>query len=123
MMDPAKPVETPEDGEALAADPAPVPSATSLPDTAPSQQADPYWLLRDVHVELTLEIGRRRMRVAEVLKLGVGHTLELNKAAGEPVDVYVNGQLLGRGEPIVVGDRYGVRLTELVAGESSERPS
>ena len=50
----------------------------------------------------------------DVLRLGVGATIELDKAAGEPVDIYVNGQLLGRGEAVVVGDRYGVRITEVL---------
>jgi flagellar motor switch protein FliN/FliY len=73
-----------------------------------------FRLLHDVEVELTLEIGRRKMRIADVLKLAPGSTLELSKSAGEPLDVFINGQLLGRGEAVVVGDRYGLRLTELV---------
>jgi flagellar motor switch protein FliN/FliY len=73
-------------------------------------------LLQDVEVEITLEIGRRRLRIADVLKLAGGQTLELSKAAGEPLDIFVNGRLLGRGEAIVMGDRYGVRITEIVAG-------
>jgi flagellar motor switch protein FliN/FliY len=72
-------------------------------------------LLQDVEVEITLEIGRRRLRIADVLKLAVGQTLELSKAAGEPLDIFVNGRLLGRGEAIVMGDRYGVRITEIVS--------
>jgi|SRR5580658_5973288 flagellar motor switch protein FliN/FliY len=75
-------------------------------------------LLKDVEVEITLEIGRRRLRIADVLKLATGQTLELAKAAGEPLDIFVNGRILGRGEAIVVGDHYGVRITELVATES-----
>ena len=72
-------------------------------------------LLKDVEVEITLEIGRRRLRIADVLKLTRGQTLELSKAAGEPLDIFVNGRLLGRGEAIVMGDRYGVRITEIVS--------
>ena len=71
-------------------------------------------LLHDVEVEVTLEIGRRRMRIADVRKLGPGQTLELDKQAGEPLELFVNGRLIGRGEAIVVGDRYGVRITEIV---------
>jgi len=74
-------------------------------------------LLKDVEVEITLEIGRRRLRIVDVLKLATGQTLELAKAAGEPLDIFVNGRILGRGEAIVVGDHYGVRITELVATE------
>ena len=66
-------------------------------------------------MEVTLEIGRRRLRIADILKLSAGQTLELSKAAGEPLDIFVNGRLLGRGEAIVMGDRYAVRVTEIVA--------
>ena len=72
-------------------------------------------LLQDVEVEIALEIGRRRLRIADVLRLASGQTLELSKSAGEPLDIFVNGRLLGRGEAIVMGDRYGVRITEIVA--------
>lgn len=91
-------------------------------DAAVSDPSDPSSnsldLLRDVEVEITLEIGRRRLRIADVLKLSRGQTLELSKAAGEPLDIFVNGRLLGRGEAIVMGDRYGVRITEIVAPTS-----
>jgi flagellar motor switch protein FliN len=86
------------------------------PSRSPAvSNAGTFDLLRDVAVELTLEIGRRRMKIEDVLQLGTGTTIELDKAAGEPVDIYVNGQLLGRGEAVVVGDRYGVRVTEVLA--------
>lgn len=91
-------------------------SASSSPvNPMAGARGDIFSLLNDVEVEVTLEIGRRRFRIADVLKLAVGQTLELAKAAGEPLDVFVNGQLLGRGEAVVVGDRYGVRITEFVA--------
>jgi flagellar motor switch protein FliN/FliY len=89
----------------------PVPKVTA--DTSPASLE----LLQDVEVEITLEIGRRRLRIADVLKLSTGQTLELAKAAGEPLDIFVNGRLLGRGEAIVVGDRYGVRITEIASPE------
>jgi flagellar motor switch protein FliN/FliY len=71
-------------------------------------------LLKDVEVEVTLEIGRKRMKISDLLRLGAGQTLELDKAAGEPLEIMVNGRLIGRGEPVVVGDRYGIRITEIV---------
>ena len=61
--------------------------------------------------------------VAEVLRLSTGQTLQLAKAAGEPLDIFVNGRLLGRGEPVVQGDRYGVRITELVTPGPEPRSS
>jgi flagellar motor switch protein FliN/FliY len=83
--------------------------------------ADPMALLRDVEVELTLEIGRRRMKISEVVKLGPGRTVELDKMAGEPLELLVNGRLIGRGEAVVVGDRYGIRITEIVVPEGTGR--
>jgi len=96
-------------------------SPPSDPAAAPDAAgADPFDLVRNVEVEITLEIGRRRMKIGEVLRLAPGQTLELFKAAGEPIDLYVNGRLLGHGEAIVVGDRYGVRITELVGAEGGK---
>lgn len=83
------------------------------PSQPPEPTASAYDLVRNVEVEITLEIGRKRMRISDVLKLAPGQTLELARTAGEPIDLYVNGQLLGRGEAIVVGERYGVRILEL----------
>lgn len=77
-------------------------------------------LLRDVEVEVTLEIGRKRMRIADLLKLGAGQTLELDKAAGEPLEIMVNGRVIGRGEAIVVGDRYALRITEIVSSKGEQ---
>lgn len=83
--------------------------------------ASAFAMLRDVEVEITIEIGRRRMRVADVLGLGTGQILELAKAVGEPLDIYVNGQLLARGEAVVVAERYAVRITELVGSPDGNR--
>lgn len=88
-------------------------------EASPIFDANAFDMLRDVEVEITVEIGRCRRRIADVLKLMPGQTLEIAKAAGEPVDLYVNGQLLARGEAVVVGDRYGVRITELVGGKGA----
>lgn len=83
------------------------------PQTAQLIDHGAFHVLRDVEVEITVEIGRCRKRIADVLRLAPGQTVELTKAAGEPVDIYVNDRLLGRGEAVVLGDRYGVRITEL----------
>ena len=96
------------------ATPSQSPSTPASPDLNALSMLGPFALLRDVEVEITLEIGRRKMRIADVLSLSQGQVLELTKAVGEPLDIYVNGQLLGRGEAVVVGERYGVRITELV---------
>ncbi len=100
----------------------PVSAAPSTPDTvdlaSPLAATGAFQLLRDVEVEITLEIGRRKMRIADVLKLSSGQTLQLAKAAGEPLDILVNGRLLGRGEAVVLGDRYGIRITEIVSPDA-----
>jgi len=92
-------------------------------EAAPQPSLDAMSLLRDVEVELTLEIGRRRMKISEVVKPGPGRTVELDKLAGEPLELLVNGRLIGRGEAVVVGDRYAIRITEIVTpgGERSEQ--
>lgn len=95
---------------------APAPLATPAPPHHTSEDSSGVFeLLRDVGVEVTVEIGRKSMSIAEVLKLRSGSLLELAKAKGEPLDILVNGKLLGRGEVVVVGDRYGVRIVELEA--------
>jgi flagellar motor switch protein FliN len=78
-------------------------------------------LLRDVEVEVTLEIGRKRMKIGELLRLGTGRTLELEKAAGEPLEIVVNGRVIGRGEAIVIGDRYGIRITHIVTNDEESK--
>jgi len=75
----------------------------------------------DVPVELTVEIGRRTMKIAEVLRLATGSILELSKAAGDPLDIYVNNRPIARGEAVVIGDRYGVRITEVLVDEQRSR--
>ena len=70
-------------------------------------------LLRDVNLELTVELGRTRMNIGEILDLGQGSVVELDKMAGEPVDIRVNGVLLASGEVIVLDDVFGVRITRL----------
>lgn len=70
--------------------------------------------LLDIPVEISVEIGRAKMVIGELLSLSKGSTIELNKIAGEPVDIYVNDKLLGKGDMVVVNERLGVRITEIV---------
>jgi len=74
-------------------------------------------LLHDVELTLTAEIGRTRLPVRQVLDLVPGTVLELDRAAGSPADVMVNGRLVARGEVVVVDEEYGIRITEIVAHE------
>lgn len=74
----------------------------------------PLSRLRDVQLEVTVELGRTSMIVSDVLGLEIGSVIELDRAAGAPIDVRVNGTLLARGEVVVVDDEYAIRLTEMI---------
>ena len=72
-------------------------------------------LLMNVSLAVTAELGRCTMRVSDVLKIGKGSIVELDRLAGGPIDVLVNDRLVARGEVVAVDDRFGVRVTEVVA--------
>ena len=72
-------------------------------------------LILDVNVPVTVSIGTVRKTIAEILALGPGHVVKLDRLAGEPVDLEVNGKLIARGEVVVVDEKYGIRITEIVA--------
>ena len=72
-------------------------------------------LLLGVSLRVTVELGRTKMNIEEVLKLGPGSVVELDKLAGEPVDVLVNDRLIARGEVVVIDDRFGVRITDILS--------
>ena len=74
--------------------------------------------LYDVPVELAVEIGRTHMTIRETLALGPGSIVTLNRLAGEPVDLLVNGKPIARGEVVVIDEEFGLRVTEVVAGET-----
>jgi flagellar motor switch protein FliN/FliY len=86
--------------------------------TAPAPDAGPVELerLRDVPVELAVEIGRTQMTIGETLALGPGSIVTLNRLAGEPVDLLVNGTPIARGEVVVIDEEFGLRITEVVPG-------
>jgi flagellar motor switch protein FliN len=77
-------------------------------------------LLRDVDLNVKIELGRTRMVVEDVLKLSEGSVVELDKLAGDPVDVFVNDRLVARGEVLVLNDNFCVRINEIVAGVKGE---
>ena len=72
-------------------------------------------LLLDVPLEVTVEIGRTRLAIRDLLQLGQGSVVELAKLAGEPLDVLINGRPIARGEAVMVNDRFGVRLTDIIS--------
>lgn len=71
-------------------------------------------LLMNVPLQITAELGRCKMQVAEILKLGTGSIVELDRLAGGPVDLLVNSKLVARGEVVAIDDNFGVRVTELI---------
>ncbi|MEM6797894.1 MAG: flagellar motor switch protein FliN [Planctomycetota bacterium] len=87
--------------------------------TPPNREAATLELVRDVQLDLRIELGRTRMHLEDVLRLRQGAVVPLDKLAGDPVDIYVNGRLIARGEVLVLNDNFCVRVTELVAGESA----
>lgn len=72
-------------------------------------------LLLDVPLQIAVELGRARMSIQELLGLGPGAVIELDKIAGEPLDILVNDRLVARGEAVVVGDKFGVRITDIAS--------
>jgi flagellar motor switch protein FliN/FliY len=74
-----------------------------------------FELLLDIPLEVTVEIGRARVALGSLLQLAAGSVVELAKLAGEPLDVLVNGKPIARGEAVMVNDKFGVRLTDVIS--------
>ncbi|MCC6335747.1 MAG: flagellar motor switch protein FliN [Myxococcales bacterium] len=74
-----------------------------------------FELLMDVPLEVMVQLGRTRMTIHELLSLGPGSVVELDKVAGEPLDIIINDRLVARGEAVVVNDKFGVRITDIVS--------
>ncbi|MCD6239656.1 MAG: flagellar motor switch phosphatase FliY [Thermotogae bacterium] len=85
---------------------------TPTPSSVPIEKID---LLMDVPLELTVELGRTSMKIKDILELGIGSLIELDKLAGELVDILVNGKLIAKGEVVVVDENFGVRIVEIVS--------
>jgi len=69
----------------------------------------------DIPLQLTVELGRTKLLVRDVLQLNQGAVVELSKLAGEPLDVFVNSKLVARGEAVVVNDKFGIRLVDVIS--------
>jgi flagellar motor switch protein FliN/FliY len=78
--------------------------------------------LSDVPIDLTVEIGRTRLTVGETLELRQGSILTLNRMAGEPVDLLVNGTPIARGEVVVIDEQFGVRITDVIGAAPQQAP-
>lgn len=128
---PPAPQPAPQPAYAAAPQPvyaAPQPSPFSQPVNAQPAQFSPLMgpgipqtppsgldLVLDVPLKVTVELGRTRMQIRDVLELGKGSVVELDKLAGEPVDLLVNGKLIARGEVVVIDENFGIRVTDIVS--------
>ncbi len=81
-------------------------------ENAPTRDID---FLLDIPLEITVELGRKKMPIRELLQLGQGSVIELEKIAGEPMEILVNNKLVARGEVVVVNEKFGVRLTDIIS--------
>lgn len=85
---------------------------TATTEEVPTRRLD---LLLDVPLEVTVELGRSRMTIQDLLALSPGSVLELDKVAGEPLDIVVNDRLIARGEAVVINDKFGIRITDIIS--------
>jgi len=100
-----------EAGGVLSEDaPRPRPAAGAAPDGT----INDINMVLDIPVQLSVELGRTRVSIKHILQLGQGSVVELDALAGEPMDVLVNGYLIAQGEVVVVNDKFGIRLTDVV---------
>jgi len=92
-----------------------IPQFEEMPKASPSGEKIDLNFILDIPLTVNVELGRSRMLIGELLQLGQGSVIELTKLAGEPMDVFVNNRLMARGEVVVVNEKFGVRLTDIVS--------
>lgn len=92
-----------------------VPSPAQAQNTQGEREVSNMDLLMDIALRVTVELGRTRMTLRQVLELQNGSVVELDRLAGDPVDVFINERLIAHGEVVVVDDKFGVRITELIS--------
>ncbi|WP_447045172.1 flagellar motor switch protein FliN [Vreelandella sp. H-I2] len=115
--------EAAEESEELSAPPKPeAPTAKSASDDvfrplspdSGSSQARELEMIMDIPVKLTVELGRTKLTIKQLLELAQGSVIELEGLAGEPMDILINGYLIAQGEVVVIEDKYGIRITEII---------
>jgi flagellar motor switch protein FliN/FliY len=102
------------DDEGSAALAAEIQATTAATEAIASAAPASLKLIRDVEMDVTVELGRTKMTVRNILSLLPGSVIELDRAAGAPVDLLVNGTLIGRGEVVVIDEEFGVRISEII---------
>jgi flagellar motor switch protein FliN/FliY len=92
-----------------------IPEAVAAAPKEKKERLPRMELLLDIPLEITAELGRTRMIINDLLQLGQGSVIELNKLAGEPLEILVNQKLIARGEVVVVNEKFGIRLTDIIS--------
>lgn len=111
--------------------PPPPPAAEEAPSAASAKDDDTLKnidlsrmkMVLDVPLKVTVELGRTKLLVNDLLQLGQGSVIELDKMAGEPMEIYVNDKLVAMGEVVVVNEKFGVRLTDVMSGVGLDESS
>ena len=91
-------------------------SFQSFDTPAPASEAGNIGLVYNIPLQVSVELGKTKKEISEILEFSLGTIIVLDKVAGDPVEVVVNGKLLARGEVVVIDDNYGVRITDIVNG-------
>ena len=94
----------------------PTPSYAELDTGAASPGEVPISMLLDLPLSISIELGRTRMTVQEILRLGRGSVIQLERMAGEPVDIYVGDRRFAEGEVVVISEHFGIRVTRIISG-------
>jgi flagellar motor switch protein FliN/FliY len=92
-------------------------AASTAQPAAKKQNARTLDFLMDVALQVSVEVGRARMTIQDLLQMGPGSVVELEKLAGEPLDIFINGKPVARGEAVIVNEKFGVRLTDIISPE------
>jgi flagellar motor switch protein FliN len=103
-----------EDGKILDK-PARKATFNELEEGRSSGQAKELDFILDIPLEITVEMGRTKMLINDLLQIGQGSVIELNRLAGEPLDILVNNRLIARGEVVVVSEKFGIRITDIIS--------
>ena len=116
-MDSASPEETKDYQDSVTVQPVKF-SSFDQEETTSADEAHNLDLLMDIEIQLTVELGRCELPIKKVLELTKGSIIELDKIAGEPVDLYANGKHIANGEVVVIGDNFGLRIIGITAPEN-----
>ena len=87
------------------------------PTLAERVSAENMRLLENIDVQLTVEVGQAQIKIRDLLRLNEGSVIELGRLAGDPLDILANGTMIAKGEVVMVGERFGIRFSEIVAPE------